>query len=194
MTMNSRFPSLIVLLVVGLFVPLLLLVAYFVLDNPILRMLSLALAVALALLDFLYFPVKWPSASHRLSSHLDHLQSLLFTESLTSLKQEYEKMYHHYEKLSESRKEKCYGPLLQIRGRIEDIMHSVKRLEVLAQQVNQGTLQGQQQRYAEMGEIYQKLPRKEQKQWYPQLRQALEVLEKGVSEEMSHNSFKQDQS
>ncbi|MBI4152817.1 hypothetical protein HY495_03840 [Candidatus Woesearchaeota archaeon] len=192
--MSQRFPSLVILLAIGLFVPLLLLMAYFVLDNPILRMLSLALAVALTLLDFLYFPAKWPSSSHRLASRLDHFQTLLFTESLASLKQEYEKMYQHYEKLSERRKEKCYGPLLQIRGRIEDIIHSVKRLEVLAQQVNQGTLQGQQQRYAEMGEIYQRLPRKEQKQWYPQLRQALEILEKGVSEEMSHNSFKQDQS
>ena len=179
--MNKRGVSS-VLVIICIILPLFLIAVYFVFDHPILRMLSLAFAVALTLLDFLYFPRRWSSSFRRFDSHLDRAQSSLFTESLSHLKEEYQKLYHQYEKLPESHKERCYSPLIQIRSKIEDLIQTVKKLETLVQEIGQGTVQGQQQRYEEMNRLFQKLPRKEQKQWYPHLRHARELLEKGPTE------------
>lgn len=140
-------------------------------------MLSLALAVALALLGFLYLPVRWPSSFHRLKSHLEQTESLLFTETVSSLKEEYQKACQQYEKLPEKKKEKCYGPLLHLREKIEELIQSTKRLETLAGEISLSTKERQQQCYEEMKELYQKLPRKEQKQWYPHLQRVREMFE-----------------
>ncbi|MBI4151647.1 hypothetical protein HY496_01640 [Candidatus Woesearchaeota archaeon] len=176
--MNSRVYS-IIQLSLSIVTPLLLLLAYFIFDNPILRLLSLALSVALFLLAFLYFPTKWSTSLRRFNSHLDRVQSLLFSEPLTTLKREYEQLYHHYESLSDDTKEKCYGPMLQIRGRIEELLQSMKKLETLASDEGYDTLEKQRQRYEDMNELYLKLPPKEQKHWAAHLRRVREVLEKG---------------
>lgn len=168
--------------IISIVLPIILIVVYFVSDHPILRLLSLAFAVALTLLDFLYFPRRWSSPLRRFDSRIEHLNSLLLTEPLSRLKEEYQKIYQFYEKLPESKKESCYGPLIRVRSRIEDLIQTAKKVEALVQEIGHGTLEGQQQRYESLAELYSKLPRKEQKQWASHLRHAREILEKGSTE------------
>ncbi len=176
-----------VLVIASLFVPLLLLAAYFVLDNPLLRPLSLALAAALVLIEGLYFPMQWSSSGRRFQARVEYVQSLLFTELLARLKEEYHQLYVQYEKLPAAKKYQCYNPLVRLREQIEELIQSAKKLETLAQGIGSGTLEGQQRRYEEMSELYQKLPRQEQKQWDSHLRHAKELLEKGQIGEEQQN-------
>lgn len=176
--MNKRGFSRWLTIVVGL-LPFLFLGLYFISDNPVIRMLSLALCVALILIGLIYFPLHFTSHSSGFKSRIERAESLLLTENSIRLKQEYQKLHDFYDKLPLKRKQEVYGLLTNFRTEIEEIIRSAKLLEELTGKIGQGGLEGQKQRYEEMQELYQTLPQKEQEKWYPHLSHAKELLERG---------------
>ncbi len=161
------------------FLPFLFLGLYFISDNAVIRMLSLALCVALILIGVIYFPLHFTSHSSGFKTRIERAESLLLTENSTRLKQEYQKLHDLYDKLSLKQKREVYGLLTNFRTEIEEIIRSAKLLEELTGKIGQGGLDGQKQRYEEMQELYQTLPQTEQEKWYPHLSHAKELLEKG---------------
>ncbi len=176
--MNKRGFSTWLMVVMGL-LPFLFLGLYFISDNPVVRMLSLALCVALILIGVIYLPLHFTSHSSNIKSRLERAESLLLSETIGQLKQEYQKLHDLYEKLSLKKKQDVYDLLTNFRSEIEEIIRSTKQLEVLVGKIGQGGLEGQKQRYEEMQQLFQTLPKKEQDKWYPHLTHAMEVLERG---------------
>ncbi len=176
--MNKRGFSTWLLIIVGL-LPFLFLGLYFISDNPVVRMLSLALCVALILIGVIYFPLHLTSHSSSFKSRVERAESLLLTENIDRLKQEYQMLHTLYDKLSLKQKRDGYDLLTNFRSEIEEIIRSTKQLEALVGKVGQGGLEGQKQRYEEMEQLFQTLPKKEQDRWYSHLSHAKELLEKG---------------
>ncbi len=176
--MNKRGVSTWLTVIMGL-LPFLFLGLYFVSDNPVIRMLSLALCVALILIGVIYFPLHLTSHSSSFRSRVERAQSLLLTENLDRLKREYQTLHDLYNKLSLKKKRDVYDLLTVFRTEIEEIIRSAKLLEELTGKIGQGGLEGQKQRYGEMEQLFQTLPKKEQDKWYSHLSHAKELLERG---------------
>ena len=105
------------------------------------------------------------------------LNEIGFSESLVDLKKSYNGLYNLHCKLSSKHQEKYASRLNEVRERIERKLKAGKKIEELLQVT--GSLEVRKKNYEEMFEIYQKLPREIQKEYYAKIMHVKEGLENG---------------
>ena len=156
-----------------------LIVAYYALSDPKLKIGALALAVLLALIALAIIYDYFGSAHNRLRRKLASIPSITQGESIEKMKQFYTEIYHLYTRLSEHNKQNFYAKIIEIRERIERKLKADKKMELLIQNIGKGSLEDQKSNYQEMFELYKRLPEQVKQKYYAHLTHARNLLEKG---------------
>ncbi len=119
------------------------------------------------------------SAANRLRRLLKKIQPMMDSEPMEDVKKLYLKIYKLYMKLSEKKKQNFYSRVNSLRETLEEHMQKERELERLLQDTEQGSIDEQKKKYLDLYAIYEKLPRKVQNQYYPQIVQLRDKLERG---------------
>lgn len=124
--------------------------------------------------------VAWEfSAANRLRRSLKKIQPMVDSEPMDKVKESYLKIYKLYMKLSEKKKQNFYSRVNSLRETLEEHMQKERELESLLQDTEKGTIEEQKKKYLDLYAIYEKLPQKVQTQYYPQIVQLRDKLERG---------------
>ena len=98
--------------------------------------------------------------------------------SIEDLKEGYNGIHSLYNRLSSKHQDKYKSQVNSVRTNIEKKMKNGKKIEKMLQD-NSGTVEEKRIKYDQMFEVYQRLPRQEQKKYYAQIMHVRENLEKG---------------
>lgn len=115
----------------------------------------------------------------RLEKILQGLGSPTASRSLPDLKKGYAQLHDQYGTLSARHQEEYRASINEIRERIERKIKAGKKIEELLQNLPESNLKARRQKYEQALEIYQRLPREVQKEYYTQIMQVKEGLERG---------------
>ncbi|MEK6939422.1 MAG: hypothetical protein AABX31_01725, partial [Nanoarchaeota archaeon] len=110
---------------------------------------------------------------------LKKIEPMVGSEPMDEIKKLYLKAYNSYMKLSEKKKQNFYGRINSLRESLEEHLQNEKKLERLLQDTEKGNISDQKKKYLDLYAIYEKLPRKVQNQYYPQIVQLRDRLERG---------------
>jgi len=119
------------------------------------------------------------SAANRLRKMLKKIVPMIDSEAMEEVKKLYLKIYNLYLKLSEKKKHNFYARVSSLRETIEEHLQKEKELERFLQDTEKGSIEEQKERYLKLYAIYEKLPKKVQSQYYPQIVQLRDRLERG---------------
>ena len=119
------------------------------------------------------------SAANRLRRMITKISPLVDTEATEEVKVLYLKIYNLYMKLSEKKKQNFYAKVNALRESLEEHLQNEKELERLLQDTEKGGINDQKKKYLDLYAIYEKLPRKVQQLYYPQIVQLRDRLERG---------------
>ena len=119
------------------------------------------------------------SAANRLRRMLKKIEPMVSSEPMDEIKKLYLKAYNLYMKLSEKKKQNFYSRVNSLRESLEEHLQNEKKLERLLQDTEKGNISDQKKKYLDLYAIYEKLPRKVQNQYYPQIVQLRDRLERG---------------
>jgi len=124
--------------------------------------------------------VAWEfSAANRLRRMLKKIQPMVDSEPMDEVKRLYLKAYNLYMKLSEKKKQNFYSRVNSLRESLEEHLQNEKELGRLLQDTEKGSINEQKKKYLDLYAIYEKLPHKVQNQYYPQIVQLRDRLERG---------------
>ncbi len=141
---------------------------------------SILLAVlGLTVLVLIWFMVWEFSIANRLRRMLKKTSSQLETEPTDIVKAHYLKIYDLYMKLPEKKKQNFYSRVNALRERLEEQLQAEKELERLLAKSDKGSIADQKKIYLSLFAKYEKLPRSVQHQYYPQIVQLRDRLERG---------------
>lgn len=157
-------------------------VAYFVVEEELLRNGVLYLLAVALVLGVVYSTIRFTSASHKLSKKLQRLNSLTGTAALEKIREVYLEVYRLYMKLSERQKRHFYESVRKIREVIEAQLQAEKEVQLLLQQAGKGSMEEQHKNYDELHRHFQKLPKKVQEKYYSQIVDLKGKLEGGSLE------------
>ncbi|HLC88461.1 MAG TPA: hypothetical protein VJG49_00325 [Candidatus Nanoarchaeia archaeon] len=138
------------------------------------------LSVILVTVVVLVWYIAWEfSTPNRLRRMIKKITPLLDSEPTDEVKRLYLKIYNTYMKLSEKKKQNFYSRVNSLRGSLEEHLQNEMELERLLQTTDKGSIEDQKEKYLKIYAIYEKLPRKIQNQYYPQVVQLRDRLERG---------------
>ncbi len=119
------------------------------------------------------------SAANRLRRMLKKISRKIDSEPTDEVKKLYLKIYALYMKLSEKKKQNFYVKVSSLREQLEEELQNEKELERLLKKTEKGSIEEQKESYLGLFAVYEKLPRKVQGQYYPQIVQLRDRLERG---------------
>ena len=119
------------------------------------------------------------SAANRLRRMLKKISRKIDSEPTDEVKKLYLKIYALYMKLSEKKKQNFYVKVSSLREQLEEELQNEKELERLLKKTEKGSIEEQKESYLSLFAVYEKLPRKVQGQYYPQIVQLRDRLERG---------------
>ena len=119
------------------------------------------------------------SAANRLRRMLKKIAPRIDSEPMEEVKKLYLNIYNLYMKLSEKKKQNFYARVNSLRENIEENLQKEKELERLLQDTEKGSINEQKKKYLDLFAIYEKLPKKVQNQYYLQVVQLRDRLERG---------------
>lgn len=119
------------------------------------------------------------SAANRLRRMLKKTSQKVDSEPTDEVKRLYLKIYALYMKLSEKKKQNFYVKVSSLREQLEEELQNEKELERLLKKTEKGSIEEQKESYLSLFAVYEKLPRKVQGQYYPQIVQLRDRLERG---------------
>ena len=119
------------------------------------------------------------SAANRLRKLLKKISAVVDVDSTEETKKMYLQIYNTYMRLSEKKKQNFYAKVNLLRETLEEHMQNEKELMRLLQESDKGSITEQKKKYIKIFSIYEKLPRKVQPQYYPQVVQLRDRLERG---------------
>ena len=119
------------------------------------------------------------SAANRLRRMFKKIAPTIDSGPMDEVKKRYLKIYNLYMKLSEKKKHNFYARVNSLRESIEGYLQKEKELERLLQDTEKGSIDQQKDTYLRLYAIYEKLPQKIQQQYYPQVVQLRDRLERG---------------
>lgn len=135
--------------------------------------------VAVTVAALIWYLVWEFSAANRLRRKLKKIVPMVDSEPLENVKKMYLKIYNLYMKLSEKKKQNFYARVNSLREKIEENLQREKELQRLLQDTEKGSISEQKKKYLDIFAIYEKLPQKIQNQYYPQVVQLRDRLERG---------------
>lgn len=141
---------------------------------------TLLLSIIAVTVVVLAWYIVWEfSAANRLRRMLKKISLMIDSEPIEEVKKLYLKIYDLYMKLSEKKKQNFYAKVNTLREQLEKHLQNEKELERLLQKTEKGGIKEQKKNYLDLFSIYEKLPRKVQSQYYPQIVQLRDRLERG---------------
>jgi|SRR3989344_977663 len=135
--------------------------------------------IALTVAALLWYLAWEFSAANRLRRMLKKIDPLVDSEPMDDVKRLYLKIYASYMKLSEKKKQNFYAKVNSLREKIEEHLQKEKELERLLQDAEEGSIEERKKKYLELFAIYEKLPKRVQNRYYPQVVQLRDRLERG---------------
>ena len=155
---------------------IILIVLYFISENTIIKVASLALTVAILLSIVLLTSQTTPS--HQIRRKLVQAEALVSSGAVEELKKLYGEIYKLYLKLTEHHKQNFYARVRNLRERIEEQLQAGKRIEKMLQDVEIGSFAERQKKFSQLEEQYQQLPPKLQEQYFAPVSYLREKLER----------------
>jgi len=135
--------------------------------------------LGLTVLVLIWFIVWEFSGPNRLRRMLKKTTSQIETEPTDIVKAQYLNIYNLYMKLPEKKKQNFYSRVDQLRERLEEQLQAEKELTRLLAKSDKGSIEEQKKIYLGLFAKYEKLPRSVQHQYYPQIVQLRDRLERG---------------
>jgi flagellar basal body-associated protein FliL len=147
-------------------------------QDPSLRisLLSVIAITVVVLVWYILWEFNGPNRLRRLLKKIEPMVDIEATEEVKSL---YLRIYDLYMKLSEKKKQNFYAKVNSLRERLEEHLQNEKEIERLLKTTEKGSIDDQKKKYFKIYAIYEKLPRKVQNQYYPQVVQLRDRLERG---------------
>ena len=141
---------------------------------------TVLLSIITVTVAVLIWYVLWEfSAANRLRRMLKRIAPTVDSGPMDEVKRRYLKIYNLYMKLSEKKKHNFYARVNSLRESIEGHLQKEKELERLLQDTEKGSIDQQKSMYLRLYAIYETLPQKIQQQYYPQVVQLRDRLERG---------------
>lgn len=141
---------------------------------------TLLLSIIAVTVLVLVWYITWEfSAANRLRRMLKKITPMASSEPMDEVKKLYLKTYNLYMKLSEKKKQNFYARVNSLRESLEEHLQKERELERLLTETEKGSVDEQKKKYLKLYAIYEKLPRKVQNQYYPQMVQLRDRLERG---------------
>lgn len=156
------------------------LVVIYTTPSDLMIVIAFIVLVLATLSGLVYLFVYLFSKTRKLRQLLKEIEHITSTTSFESLKERYLQAYNIYLKLSEKQKQNFFGKLNIIRETVEEFLKTQKKLELALERVLQGTFDQQKKNFAQLTELLQKLPLKEQEKYFSKYNLVKEKLEKGV--------------
>ncbi|MDP3698813.1 MAG: hypothetical protein Q8R47_04445 [Nanoarchaeota archaeon] len=135
--------------------------------------------IAVTVMVLVWYIIWEFSAANRLRRLLKKIAPLVDSEPMDEVKKLYLKTYNLYMKLSEKKKQNFYARVNSLRENLEEHLQKERELERLLLDTEKGSIDDQKKKYLDLYAIYEKLPRKVQNQYYPQIVQLRDRLERG---------------
>ncbi len=153
---------------------------YFFLDSKDARLGIMIAAVMVIVAGMVMLIFQLTHGASALRKKLDEVTPWLSEGPVESLKEKYMQIYGLYLKVSEGEKRNFYARVVDLREKIEEMLQAEKQVEERLAKSGEGSLAEKKKGYEVMHAFYQKLPKKAQEQFYPQVVNWKEELEKGV--------------
>lgn len=135
--------------------------------------------IGVTVLVLIWYIVWEFSAANRLRRMLKKIQPMIGSEPMDEVKKLYLKTYDLYLKLSEKKKQNFYAKVTSLRESLEEHLQKERELGRLLTETEKGSVDEQKKKYFKLYAVYEKLPRKVQNQYYPQMVQLRDRLERG---------------
>ena len=152
---------------------------YFIVDSASLQTLMLSLIGVVVIFGLIVLVLCHGGKTSLLRKKIQELEPLIAQESAEALKDKYVGIYTLYMKIPESHKMNFYGKLMNIREKMEEALKAEKKMSELFDQAGKGGIAERQRNYTQLYDNFQKLPKRIQETYYPQIIALKQMLERG---------------
>ena len=152
---------------------------FFFLEASSIKLLLVLIAVLSLIFGIIVFRHSFWTSARKIEARIEYLLAKAHHVPLEKLKQEYKWLYQHYLKMPADKKKDHYPKLMNLRKKIEDLMHKGKEFETKLMDATSGTLEDIKIKTRRLETHFKRLPLHHQKKYKQHMMQLKEQVGKG---------------